>query len=89
MWQGWRGNYLSNRSLKRSGVETKILIVDNALDSWTLLSSIVRPHHVHPIWSADGIQALSEARQHRPHVFLSNLGLPGGGRLCRTQTTEE
>ncbi len=60
-------------------METRILIVDDALESWNLLSSIVRPHHVHPIWAADGIQAVIEARKHRPHVILLDLGLPGGG----------
>ena len=59
-------------------METKILIVEDALDSWTLLSSIVRTHHFHPIWAADGIQAVSEARKHQPHVILLDLGLPGG-----------
>ena len=59
-------------------METKILIVDDALDSWTLLSSIVRIHHFHPIWAADGSQAVSEARKHQPHVILLDLGLPWG-----------
>ena len=59
-------------------METKILIVDDALDSWNLLSSIVRTHHFQPIWAADGIQAVSEARKHQPHVILLDLGLPGG-----------
>ena len=68
-------------------METKILIVDDALDSWTLLSSISRIHHFHPIWAADGIQAVSEARKHQPHVILLDLGLPGG-RSCHTRTTE-
>ena len=56
----------------------KILIVEDALDSWTLLSSIVRTHHFHPIWAANGIQAVSVALKHRPHVILLDLGLPGG-----------
>jgi len=59
-------------------METKILIVDDAVDSWTLLSSILRTHHFEPIWAADGIQALSEARNHQPRVILLDLGLPGG-----------
>jgi CheY-like chemotaxis protein len=59
-------------------VETTILIVDDAPDSWNLLSSIVRAHHFHPIWATDGIQALSKAREHQPHVILLDLGLPGG-----------
>ena len=58
-------------------METKILIVEDTLDSWTLLSSILRTHHFHPIWAADGLQAVSEARKHQPHVILLDLGLPG------------
>ena len=58
-------------------METKILIVDDAVDSWNLLSSILRTHHVHPIRAADGIRTLSEARKHQPHAILLDLGLPG------------
>ncbi|MCX5727996.1 MAG: response regulator [Nitrospirae bacterium] len=59
-------------------MEAKILVVDDAIDSWNLLSSILRTHHYQPIWAADGIQALSGARKHQPHVILLDLGLPGG-----------
>jgi DNA-binding response OmpR family regulator len=59
-------------------VEVRILVVDDALDSWDLLSSILRTNHYQPIWAADGIQALSEARKRQPHVILLDLGLPGG-----------
>jgi DNA-binding response OmpR family regulator len=59
-------------------VEAKILVVDDAIDSWNLLSSMLRTHRYQPIWAADGIQALSEARKHQPHVILLDLGLPGG-----------
>ena len=43
-----------------------------------MLSSILRTQRYQPIWAADGIQALSEARKHQPHVILLDLGLPGG-----------
>jgi DNA-binding response OmpR family regulator len=43
-----------------------------------LLSSILRTHRYQPIWAADGIQTLSEARKYQPHVILLDLGLPGG-----------
>ena len=59
-------------------MEAKILVVDDGLDSWNLLSSILRTHRYQPIWSADGIQALNEARKRQPHVILLDLGLPGG-----------
>ena len=60
-------------------METRILVIDDGIDSWNLLSSILRTHHYQPIWAADGIQALSEARKHQPHLILLDLGLPGGG----------
>lgn len=59
-------------------MEARILVIDDALDSWNLLSSILRTHRYQPIWAADGIQALSEARKHQPHLILLDLGLPGG-----------
>ena len=59
-------------------MEAKILVVEDALESWTLLSSILLTHRYQPIWAADGIQALSEALKHQPHVILLDLGLPGG-----------
>ena len=59
-------------------METKILVIDDALDSWILLGSILRAHHYQPIWAADSIQAVSEVRKHQPHVILLDLGLPGG-----------
>lgn len=59
-------------------MEPKILVVDAAQDSWHLLSSILRTHHFQPIWAADGIQAISEARKQPPHAILLDLGLPGG-----------
>jgi DNA-binding response OmpR family regulator len=62
-----------------TSVEAKILVVDDGLDSWTLISSILRTHHYQPIWAADGMQAVGEARKHQPHVILLDLGLPGGG----------
>jgi DNA-binding response OmpR family regulator len=63
---------------ERTRVEAKILVVDDAFESWTVLSSILRTHHYHPIWAADGMQAVSEARTHQPHVILLDLGLPEG-----------
>lgn len=62
-------------------MEAKILVVEDALESWTLLRSILLAHRYHPIWAADGIQALSEARKHQPHAILLDLGLPGGDGL--------
>ena len=59
-------------------METKILVVEDAPDSWHLLSSILRTHHFQPIWAADGIQAISAARTHQPKAIFLDLGLPGG-----------
>lgn len=62
-------------------MQTKILVVEDALESWMLLRSILLAHRYQPLWAADGIQALSEARKHQPHVILLDLGLPGGDGL--------
>jgi DNA-binding response OmpR family regulator len=59
-------------------MEPTILVVEDGLDSWRLLDLMLRAHHYAPIWAADGLQAISEARKHQPHVILLDIGLPGG-----------
>ena len=62
-------------------VNPKILVVDDALDSWRLLSTILKAHAFHPIWAADGMQATAAARLHQPSVILLDLSMPGGDGL--------
>lgn len=64
-------------SQKGARVEAKILVIEDALESWTLLSSMLLTHRYQPIWAADGIQALSEARKHQPHAILLIWGCRG------------
>jgi len=59
-------------------VEQKILIVDDHLETWQILSAIVRSQGFRPVWAADGVNAMSEARKQHPHLILLDLGLPGG-----------
>ena len=54
----------------------KILIVDDSVDSWNLLSTIVKSHDFYPVWAADGMQAMAAARFHQPQAILLDLGLP-------------
>lgn len=54
----------------------KILIVDDSVDSWNLLSMIVKSHDLYPVWAADGMQAMAAARFQHPQVILLDLGLP-------------
>lgn len=54
----------------------KILIVDDSVDSWNLLSTIVKSHDFYPVWAADGMQAMAAARFHLPKAILLDLGLP-------------
>ena len=56
----------------------KILIIDDSVDSWNLLSTIVKSHDFYPVWAADGMQAMAAARFHHPQAILLDLGLPGG-----------
>jgi DNA-binding response OmpR family regulator len=55
-----------------------VLIIDDGLDSWNLLSTALRTHDYYPVWAADGMQAISAARRHEPQAILLDLGLPGG-----------
>jgi DNA-binding response OmpR family regulator len=59
-------------------VKSKILIIDDDVDSWRLLSTILKTHDFHPVWAADGRQAIAAARLHQPQAILLDLGLPGG-----------
>lgn len=54
----------------------KILIIDDSVDSWNLLSTIVKTHDFYPVWAADGMQAMAAARFHHPQAILLDLGLP-------------
>jgi DNA-binding response OmpR family regulator len=59
-------------------VKSNILIIDDSVDSWHLLSTVLRTHDFYPVWAADGMQAIAAARLHQPQVILLDLGLPGG-----------
>lgn len=62
-------------------VKSKILIIDDDVDSWRLLSTILQTHDFHPVWATDGMQAIAAARLHQPHAILLDLGMPGGDGL--------
>jgi DNA-binding response OmpR family regulator len=59
-------------------VRPKILFIDDSVDSWNLLSTIVKTHNFYPVWAVDGMQAMAAARFHHPQAILLDLGLPGG-----------
>jgi DNA-binding response OmpR family regulator len=59
-------------------MKPKILIIDDAFDTWLILRAILEVHHYHPVWASDSIQAMSLARLHQPRAILLDLGLPGG-----------
>lgn len=60
-------------------MKPKILVIDDGIDSWNLLSTALRAHGAYPVWAADGTQAIGAVRRHQPDVILLDLGLPGGG----------
>lgn len=60
----------------RFRVRPKILIIDDSVDSWNLLSTIAKTHNFYPVWAADGMQAMAAARFHHPQAILLDLGLP-------------
>ena len=59
-------------------MKQKILIIDDSVDSWHLLGTILRAHNFYPVWAADGMEAMAAARFHHPQAILLDLGLPGG-----------
>jgi two-component system cell cycle response regulator DivK len=59
-------------------VKQKILIIDDSVDSWNLLGTILQAHNFYPVWAADGMEAMAAARFHHPQAILLDLGLPGG-----------
>jgi DNA-binding response OmpR family regulator len=63
---------------RRFLVRPKILIIDDSVDSWNLLSTIVKSHDFYPVWAVDGMQAMAAARFQHPQAILLDLGLPGG-----------
>ena len=72
---------LEGRRVAQQGrfvVRPKILIIDDSVDSWNLLSTIVKSHDFYPVWAADGMQAMAAARFQQPQAILLDLGLPGG-----------
>ena len=59
-------------------MKQKILIIDDSVDSYHLLSTILQTHNFYPVWAPDGRQAMAAARFHHPQAILLDLGLPGG-----------
>ena len=59
-------------------MKPKILIIDESVDSYHLLSTILQTHNFFPVWAADGMQAMAAARFHHPQAILLDIGLPGG-----------
>ena len=59
-------------------MKQKILIIDDSVDSWHLLGTILQAHNFYPLWAPDGRQAMAAARFHHPQAILLDLGLPGG-----------
>jgi DNA-binding response OmpR family regulator len=47
-------------------MKSTILIIDDGVDSWHLLSSVLKTHNYYPVWAADGMQAIAAARLHQP-----------------------
>lgn len=62
-------------------MNSKILIIDDSVESWRLLNTLLKTHHFHPVWAADGVQAIAAARLHQPQAILLDLEMPGGDGL--------
>jgi two-component system KDP operon response regulator KdpE len=56
----------------------KILIVEDDPDMRMGLHLRLQANHYDTCFAADGLSAMTEARQHRPDLILLDLGLPAG-----------
>jgi DNA-binding response OmpR family regulator len=56
----------------------KILIVDDDPDVRQAMYVRLKANHYDPIFAADGLTAMSEARKHEPDLIILDLGLPAG-----------
>src|SRR5262245_47768890 len=82
-WYPWfRGGPIPERARERFTMKPTILVIDDGIDSWNLLSTILRAHDYHPVWAADGMQAIDAARRHEPQAIFLDLGLPSGDGFC-------
>jgi len=56
----------------------KILIVDDDPDVRQGMYVRLKANHYDPIFAADGLTAMSEARKQEPDLIILDLGLPAG-----------
>jgi CheY-like chemotaxis protein len=68
----------TERAIQRREPEWRRGFLSSMMGSIAGIYSVRSYAPIQPIWAADGIQALSEARMHQPRVILLDLGLPGG-----------
>lgn len=67
----------------------RVLIVEDNLDAVRTLATLVKEMGHHVAYGINGYAALEIGRNHRPHVVLLDIGLPGmdGYELCRRMKT--
>jgi DNA-binding response OmpR family regulator len=56
----------------------KILVVEDDADVRLGYQVLLKAYHYDPIFAADSMTAVSEARKHQPDLIILDLGLPAG-----------
>ena len=67
-----------------------ILIVDDVQTDRELLGGVVSRSGHHPLYSADGVQAIEQARQAQPALIFLDVVMPSqdGFKTCRMLKTD-
>ena len=67
----------------------RVLLVEDNLDAVRTLAALIKDMGHHVAYGINGYAALEIGRNHRPHIVLLDIGLPGmdGYELCRRMKT--
>lgn len=58
-------------------VSTRVLVIEDSSSVRRLIEVCLRVLDVEIVSVEDGVKGLAEARKHRPHVVVLDIGLPG------------
>src|SRR5262249_32734410 len=66
-----------------------VLIVDNDINSWRLLSTTLRVFDYNPVGAASGLHAVEAAIAHQPQAIILDLGLPDGDGIMALEQIKD
>jgi DNA-binding response OmpR family regulator len=78
---GWgaaaRGGSMTQAAIQQPMADQRILVVDDDRDVRDLLAAVLRAGGYEVVHAADGTQALRMVFEQRPHLVITDVGMPG------------